>query len=239
MKKSPNSHARRSFVTALTACLLPLAAQASPSGLNNIPTADTAPDLIPVFQAYSTIGEGQKPAHFAGMKIGFGPWDDAVLGSRFEAGVDSYLGANSAGPAVFQLKYSLEPWEKKGPAIGIGSANLGLTSDDRDRSGQPFSYAVVGHDFTHFRLHGGYGLQQDNNATFVGIDRTFDVYSKPLTLRADAVQIQNRDQWLASLGAMYAVNDWLVLETWGSLPTESGKPTFTFKLNFVLDWKRK
>ena len=41
---------RNSVLTSLSLLALPLAALASPSGLNNIPTADTAPDLVPVIQ---------------------------------------------------------------------------------------------------------------------------------------------------------------------------------------------
>lgn len=237
MKKAQLPQKHRNLVTTLAAGLLPLAVQASPSGLNNIPTADTAPHLVPVIQAFSTWGDDIDWNHWAGMKIGFGPWEDAAWGSRFEAGVDARYAPGSAGPAVFQVKYSLEPWQEKGPAIGIGSANLGLSSEARDRAGQPFTYGVLSHDFKYFRLHGGYGFQTDNDAAFLGIDRTFDVFSRPLTLRADATQIQDQDQWLTSVGVMYAFTDWLVFETWTSFPMETGDPTFTFKLNFVIDWK--
>lgn len=238
MKQSIRSQSGRNTVVALAACLVPLAAQASPSGLNNIPTTDTAPNLVPVIQAFSTWGDDVDWTHWAGMKIGFGPWENgAAWGSRFEAGVDAHYAPGEAGPTVFQVKYSIEPWEQKGPAIGIGSANLGLSSEDRDRAGQPFSYAMLSYDFTWFRLHGGYGVQHNGDAALLGIDRTFDVFDRPLTLRADATQIQDQSQWLTSVGAMYAINKWLVFETWSSFPMETGDPTFTFKLNFVLDWR--
>jgi len=223
-------------VLCLTA--LPLTLLASPSGLNNIPTADTAPDLTPVLQAYTTVGKERNPDHSAGMKIGFGPWDKAAFNSRFEAGVDGHYAPDAAGPVVFQIKYALQPWEK-GPSLGLGSANLALSENDRNRTGQPFSYAVLTQDLKHFRLHAGYALQHQGNAGFVGIDKTFKVFERDLMLRSDAIQIQNERQWLASVGALYAINDWLVLETWTSVPVETGKPSFTLKLNFILDWKRK
>jgi hypothetical protein len=226
----------RLTLTALGASALAISnAHATSSGLNNIPTADTAPDLVPVIQLFSTWGEEHKPDHSAGMKIGFGPWDNAFWGSRFEAGVDGHYAPGDAGPAVFQLKYALQPWEK-GQAIGIGSANIAVTESDRDRTGQPFSYAVLSQDFKFLRLHAGYGLQHDGNAAFVGIDKTFKVFDRSLMLRSDAIQIQNERQWLASVGALYEINRWLVLESWGSFPVETGNPTFTLKLNFVLDW---
>lgn len=213
-----------------------LSAFGSPSGLNNIPTADTAPNLVPVVQAYSTFGEGRSPDHTAGMKFGLGPWDKAVFDSRFEVGVDGHYAPDPIGPAVFQVKYAVQPWEK-GPAIALGSANIAVSESDRGRAGQPFSYAVLSQDVGYFRLHGGYGLQHNGNAGFVGIDKTFDARSRALTLRADAVQTRDQKDWMASVGAMYAVNKWLVLEAWGSFPVDQGDPSVTLKLNFVLDWK--
>ena len=224
----------------VTLCLLalPLSALASPSGLNNIPTADTAPDLVPVIQEYTTFGAGRKPDHAAGMKVGFGPWDKAAFDSRFEAGVDGHFAPGDAGPAVFQMKYALQPW-KEGPAVSIGSANIAVNRADRARSGQPFSYVVLSQDFKAFRLHAGYGIQHLGNAGFVGIDKLVKLFGRDLVLRSDATQIQNQRQWLGSVGALYAVSPWLVLESWASFPIDTGKPSFTLKLNIPLDWKRK
>lgn len=217
--------------------LLTLSAQASPSGLNNIPTTDTAPDLTPVLQVYSLWGAERKPDHSAGMKIGLGPWDGAALGSRFEAGVDAHYAPDPAGPVTFQVKYALEPWEK-GPALAIGSANLAPTSDYRDRSGQPFSYLMLSHRVKDwFRLHGGYGIQHNGNSALLGIERDFEVFGKPLTLRSDAVQIQNQHDWMASVGILYPLTGWAVLDSWANFPVDDGKPSFMLKLNFVLDWK--
>lgn len=225
------------WIAGIALAMAPVAAIATPSGLNNIPTADTAPDRTPVIQAYSTFGEGRGPDHSAGMKMGLGPWDGAALHSRFEVGVDGHYAPDPIGPAVFQVKYAVQPWEK-GPSIAIGSANLAPASEDRDRTGQPFSYAVLSQDFGYFRLHGGYGLQHNGNAGFVGVDKTFDIRTRSLTLRADAIQIQNEDQWMASVGALYPINKWLVLEAWGSFPVDHGDPSITLKLNFIFDWRR-
>ena len=114
----------------LSVLALPLAALASPSGLNNIPTADTAPDSVPVIQEYTTFGAQRKPDHTAAMKIGFGPWDKAAWSSRFEAGVDGHLAPGDVGPAVFQLKYSVKPCDFS-PTIGVGCANIAVNSSDR------------------------------------------------------------------------------------------------------------
>lgn len=48
----------------------PQRVQAAASGLNNIPTADTAPHLTLVIQEYSTFGAHRKPDHTAGFKFG-------------------------------------------------------------------------------------------------------------------------------------------------------------------------
>jgi hypothetical protein len=228
----------RTGLAAIATLTLPAPGLATPSGLNNIPTADTAPDLTPVIQVYSLWGSGRKPDHSAGMKIGFGPWKDAFFGSRFEAGVDGHYAPDPLGPAFFQVKYALQPWAK-GPAIAVGSANLAVTEEHRERGGQPFTYAVLSQDLKWFRLHGGYGIQHNGDAGFVGIDTTFDLFKRPLTLRSDAIQIQDESQWLTSVGLMYPLTSWLVLETWGSFPVESGDPAFMLKFNFVLDWKKK
>lgn len=228
----------RPLLTSLCLLALSLGALAAPSGLNNIPTADTAPHLVPVFQAYTTFGADRKPDHTAGMKIGFGPWDKAAFSSRFEASIDSHYAPDRAGPPVFGVKYAVKPLEE-GPDIGIGSANLAVNDGDRARAGQPFSYAVLSQDFKVFRLHAGYGVQHQGNSALLGVDKTFKVFDRDLTLRADAVQIQNERQWQPSVGFLYVLNSWLVWESWASVPVETGKPSFTLKLNFVLDWMKK
>ena len=63
---------------------------AAPSGLNNIPTADTAPHLTLVMQEYSTFGAGRRPDHSAGFKFGLDPWEKNDWRHRFEGGVDGH-----------------------------------------------------------------------------------------------------------------------------------------------------
>ena len=169
----------RSFPPALSLLALPLAALASPSGLNNIPTADTAPDLVPVIQEYTTFGAQRKPDHTAGMKIGFGPWDKAAWSSRFEAGVDGHLAPGDVGPAVFQLKYSVKPCDYS-PTIGVGCANLAVNSSDRARAGQPFTYGVLSHDFTFLRAHAGYGVQHLGKTALIGVDKTVKAFDREI-----------------------------------------------------------
>src|SRR5262245_9042032 len=94
---------------------------ASSSGLNNIPTADTAPHLTLVIQEYSTFGAKRKPDYTAGFKFGLAPWKDSEWQNRFEWGLDSHLASGDAGPAVFQFKYATQPRPNL-PALGIGIA---------------------------------------------------------------------------------------------------------------------
>ncbi len=230
-----SSRAKRSqtIVAAfLIAALLPRNARASASGLDNIPTADTAPHLTLVLQEYSTVGAERKPDHTAGFKFGIDPWETNQWRNRFVWGLDGHLAPGDAGPASFNVKYATQP-RSNWPALGLGVANLAVTSDDRDRAGQPFSYAVVTHDFGLLRLHGGYGLQARNNAGFAGVDRTFKLFNRDFTLRADALQTQNESQWLASVGGMYVFCKYFALETWGNLPVERGEPSVTIKLDFI------
>ena len=222
---------------AVAVWLLPLLsrqAQASPSGLNNIPTADTPPDRVVVLQAYDTFGEGRVHDLSAGMKFGLRPGSQYPWAPRWEGGVDGHLAPDPVGPAAFQAKLAIQPWANL-PALALGSANLAVTREDRDHGNQPFNYLVLTHDFHLFRLHGGYALQHDNNAGFVGADVTFPVANRPLTLRTDAIQIQNEKRWLASVGAMYQLSRNLVLEVWGSFPTDHREPAVTIKLDWIWD----
>ena len=214
---------------ALTAgSTLPLLA--SSTGLNNIPTADTPPHRIGVFQWYSTFNTEGRPDHTGGFKFGLQPFGPP---HRFEGGFDSHLAPGNSGPVTFQVKYAVQPWEKL-PTLGIGSLNLALTGEDRDRTGQPFSFAVLTHDFKLLRAHAGYGLQHDGDAAFFGLDKTVKLFNRDLMLRSDIIQIDDASQWLGSLGGIYFFHKNWALESWVSQPTDHGGTRFTIKLNFIL-----
>lgn len=219
---------RIAAIAFLAAALMAVSVRATPSGLNNIPTADTTGARTLVLQGFSTFGENRGPAHFAGFKMGLDP-----LGQRVEWGLDSRVGPDDAGPAVLQFKYALQ-FQAPGPTLALGVANLALTEGDRDEAGQPFSYFVLTHDFGGMRAHAGYGLQSRNNAAFLGLDRTFKVFARDLMLRADLTQIDDRDQWLGSAGFLYLLHKNWALESWVSQPTERGDASFTVKLDFII-----
>jgi hypothetical protein len=207
---------------------------AAPSGLNNIPTADTAPHLALVIQEYTTFGANRKPDHLAGFKFGVDPWQESEWRNRFEWGLDGRLGSGDAGPAFFHGKFATQPRPDL-PALGLGVANLAVTEPNRERGGQPFSYAVLTHDLNWFRLHGGYGWQTHNNdSALLGIDRTWKVFERDLMLRADAIQIEQQHNWAASIGGLYAFHKYFVFETWMTQPIHNSPPTFTLKFNLVI-----
>jgi len=212
-----------------------IAASASPSGLNNIPTADTAGNQVLVLQAYSTGGHERRPDHTGGFKYGWVPQAE----HRFEFGADSHYAPGKSGPLVLQAKYAIQ-YNPQDPAFSVGVANMAPGTDDRRRAGQPFGYAVVSHSMPdQFRIHAGYGIQKNNNTALVGADKTFKLGGRDFMLRGDLVQIQNRDQWMGSVGFLYVFHDSWALESWVSAPFERGEPSFTLKLNWIFDFKKR
>jgi hypothetical protein len=217
----------RVLVVLFLALTLTRQAGATSTGLNNIPTADTPPDRVLVLQQFSTWGDERQPDYSAGFKMGLRPW-----GQRFEWGLDGHLAPDEAGPAVFQVKYALQPWEKL-PTLGLGAANIAVTSDDRDRTGQAFKFAVLTHDFKLLRAHAGFGLQQGNDAAFFGLDKTVKLFERDLMLRTDIIQIDDQDQWLGSAGFIYFAHEMFAIESWVSQPLDHGKPSFTLKFDLI------
>lgn len=215
----------------IASCVLAPPALCDSSGLNNIPTADTTPDRTIVFQFRSSLGDEVPAEYFGGFKMGLEP-----LGHRFEWGVDGQAGVSSigedAGPAVLQFKLALDLTETT--AIGVGVAAIGVRERDRDDVGQPFKYAVLSHDFGSFRGHGGYGFRQEGNTVLLGLDTTVPLFGRELVLRSDLIQIDDEDQFLGSVGALYAMTDFFIVETWMSQPFEHGEPRFVLKLNFAV-----
>ncbi|HSJ04605.1 MAG: hypothetical protein ACAI34_15270 [Verrucomicrobium sp.] len=201
---------------------------ATPSGLNNIPTADVTPQGVVVLQSFTNFGNDKDADLTLGFKTGLD-----LFGQKFEFGADSHIVPDKGGPIVLQAKYSL-PFGEGLPTLGLGVANITVTNDDRDRAGDPFSYAVLTHDFNGlFRAHVGYGVQADNNSVLLGVDKTVKLFERDLTLRSDFIQIQDESQWMGSLGFLYALHDNVVLESWASQPFDDGDTIYTVKLNFV------
>jgi len=205
---------------------------ATPTGLNNIPTADTVPHRVVAVQSFSSFGAGANqfaangPGEFSywmGFKAGYGfSW------ANFEMGLDSPLAPRETGPLVFQTKANMTPW--KNGVIALGVANVGLT--DSAISGKPFTYAMIAQDFGFIRAHVGYGLQTKSNSLLLGVDRTWKVWGRHLNLNADLVQGGNQSFWLPALGFKFDPVDYIVLEAWSNFP-ERGKPSYIGKINLV------
>jgi hypothetical protein len=85
------------------------------------------------------------------------------------------------------------------------------------------------------RVHFG-GTGQDNNEGFFGgIDKTFSFLDRDLTLRSDIIQANDQHDTTTSVGFIYNLGNNFLLESWMSLPSESGKEdVFTVKLNYVI-----
>ncbi|MDB6118053.1 MAG: hypothetical protein JWO08_1834 [Verrucomicrobiaceae bacterium] len=215
---------------ALASLLLTTAAFATPSGLNNIPTADTPPQGTVVIQGWTNFGNDYDADFNMGFKTGFD-----VFGQKLEFGADSHLFPDKGGPVVVQFKYVQNLW--KGGQLALGIANLGLTSELNDRAGDPFSYALLSQDVCGlFRAHAGFGFQTQNNSVLLGLDKTVKVLDRDLQLRTDFVQIQDQNQWLGSLGFLYALHKNFVIEAWASQPLDHGETIYTAKFNIVFNF---
>ncbi len=181
-------------------------------------------------QAFTNQVEDQQADYVVGMKMGL-----RLSDHRFEWGIDGRLGEGEPEAVVFQVKYAVQPWEKL-PTFALGAANIAVTSEDRNEVGQAFKFGVLTQDFGAFRGHVGYGFQQNNDAAFFGLDTTIPVLGRDLMLRTDLIQIQNRDQWLGSVGFIYSLHEHVAVESWVAQPFESGKTAFTLKLNLIFEF---
>lgn len=235
------------------ACLVALAStsDASPSGLNNIPTADTAPQGTFVLQTYNTVFGQADPDFNIGFKTGID-----FKYAHIELGTDSHLLPDKGGPVTVNGKLAV-PFGEHLPTLALGAANVTFRDVDRLRAGDEFFYAVASEDLGWFRVHGGCGLQDGVALPFYGLDKTFR-YTKQVaasegkevadsksgkammttkaidlfTLRGDAIQ-QSDSSWLYSAGVVVPVCKYFVFETWGNFPDNGSSPSWTIKGNFV------
>lgn len=205
---------------------------ATPTGLNNIPTADTVPHRTVAAQAFSSFGPGanqfaangpDEHAFWLSFKTG---WAFAPL--NLEWGLDSPVFDGPSGPLFFQTKLNFAPW--KDGVFALGVANVALT--DTDRAGDPFTYAMLAHDFGFIRAHAGYGLQNNGNSVLLGLDRTWKVLNRNFNLNVDLVQAADQSIWLPAVGWKYDLSKHIVLEWWSNFP-DQGKSSHIAKVNFV------
>jgi len=198
---------------------------ASPSGLNNIPTADIVPEKVLVLQAYTDVGDNNKPDHFVGFKYG--------LLKNVEVGVDGRIfpEAGLEETVSLQMKYRFDLDDKTGVVVGV--ANLG----DRAKLGWEDYYLVFSHDFGFMRAHLGGTLKKDNEGGFAGLDKTVKFFERDLTLRTDVIETNDSHDITTSAGFLYDLGHNVIFESWASMPTQSGKDvTATLKLNYVISF---
>jgi len=198
-----------------------LPAMATPTGLNNIPTADVVPTGVLVLQSWSDFGSDRDTSWAAGFK--YGP------AQNWEVGLDGGLtGPGSGGGPVLQAKYKIPL--QKGARVLLGAANI---SNDRDRHGDVFPYAVASVPLSkEVTGHLGYSLQQDNHALFLGADAAV---SKNLTLRSDWIQTDDGNNSVWSLGFIGPLTKSFLVEGWASFPTAAAANTdYVVKVDYVI-----
>jgi hypothetical protein len=207
------------FAAVAAAGLAAAPAVASPTGLNNIPTADVVPTHVLVLQGW--VNFGGDTDWFGGFK--YGPAEN------WEVGLDSIFTGPGTGPTL-QAKYRLPL--ANGTRVAAGVANV---SNDRDRHGEFFPYVVAtaplnaGHT-----ANGtvGYAFQSGNQGLFVGADYWV---SPQLDLRADWTQTDSGDESTSSLGFLLPVTKRFLVESWASFPTAAGAETnYVVKVDYVI-----
>jgi hypothetical protein len=210
---------------------------ASPSGLNNTPTADTCSEQTAVFQVWEGFGGGNHSENWIGVKYG--------LIKNLEIGADWRTTGDPNRYPQFQAKYAVDFAEGL-PRLAVGIANL---SADRSRNGDPMPYGVLTYALKDWcRLHAGYGFENENEGVFGGIDRTFKVAGLNVMLCGDVIQCDGRDDALLAPGikigpAAEGMKGFLgtvlrhtAFETWSTLSTSGEAETYVAKLNVIIDF---
>jgi hypothetical protein len=236
------------YVAAASALILTTTAiYATPSGLNNIPTADTTPQGTFVLQNQTTLSNNRDTDSLHGFKTGIdaGP-------VKLELGAASRITPGKGGPVTAHGKVAFGLGEGM-PSIALGVVNGTASNEYRRRVGDEFFYAVISHDLGFLRVHGGCGSQDGEALPFFGVDKTFRTEATTthsdgktmkavktvetpvrdlFTLRADAIQQRSND-WLYSFGSLVPVCKNIVAEAWGNFPDNGDDASLTLKVNFV------
>jgi len=189
-------------------------AQASATGLNNIPTADVVGEQQLVLQQWSDYGPNQRPEHFVGFK--YGPIE------HLEVGLDAKVGSTALtrGPVKFQAKYQVELTDEL--AVAAGFADL---SGDSKRTGKIFPYLVASGDLGWFRAHLGFDAQDKAEGPFAGVDRSITCpwWNRTTTFRADILTTSEQRDVLWSAGLIQELTDHVLMETWYSASSDPAR----------------
>ena len=195
---------------------------ASPSGLNNIPTADFTPDGVLVLQSYCFAQSGERTDLYLGAKYG--------AGHGIEVGLDKRVAPDPDGPMQLQAKKTWAAGETTRLCLGVAN----VTDDTSDHP--VFPYGVVSQKLTGAaRFHAGYAPQRDNHQWFVGADYTL---GQGTMLRSDLVRNTTQSQTLYSVGAL-APTRFGAVEGWVSRLQDSSiggsdATIYTLKLDWAI-----
>lgn len=198
---------------------------ATPTGLNNIPTADVVPKKVLVLQGIVEVGKDNKPDYATGFKYGLIKNLEVGLDGRIfpEAG----LGETLKG----QIKYRYELTDDT--AVSVGAANLG----DRARLGWEDYYLVFSHNLGFMNIHLGGTLQRDNEGGFAGLDKTVKLFKRDFTFRTDVIETNDSHDFTNSVGFIYDVGHNFLIESWVSIPSQSGSEEITtIKFDYVVEF---
>jgi hypothetical protein len=142
-------------------------AHTTPSGLNNIPTADTTPQGTFVIQGFTTLGNDRDADFNLGFKTGLD-----LKAVKFELGAAAHITPGKGGLFTAHAKVAV-PLGEGLPTLALGVANISFDSGDRRRAGDEFFYAVVSLDLGFLRVHCGCASQDGEALPFFGFDKTF------------------------------------------------------------------
>lgn len=224
----------RGFATAgLLACAVSRG-WSTPSGLNNIPTAEVAPEDVIVFQQINNLGRDQVWFHSLGFKYGIAKdWEVGVDGLVTQFNEDA-TGTGTGGggvpsyPFTFQAKRRFETGAP-GLSLGLGVANLSANSD---KAGDPAVYGVATSTQKRCRMHVGFLTSGGNAFWFAGVDAPVQPRT---TARLDWIQANEGEASVFSLGAIHILGPEFAVEAWVSNTTAGGvHNTMTIKFGFPL-----
>jgi hypothetical protein len=206
---------------------------ATPSGLNNIPTADVTPTGLLVLQEINNFGSNQPSRFTAGFKCGIAEgwevgYDGRISQTGIGTGVTGAGGAPSHG-ATFNVKYRHQV-PNSPLSLGFGAANLSFSSA---RAGDDVQYVVASRKFEKVNGHFGYMfVEGGRDNMFLGVDGQA---SPGLTWRVDFNNLNDTDNLLSSAGFIYSISRTWLLEGWYSIPKADGvENTVTLKLDYVV-----
>jgi hypothetical protein len=216
----------RTIIAICTVALLaPALLLASPSGLNNIPTADYTQAGQLVLQAYGTLASGADNSLFLGAKFG--------LGNGIEVGADRLMAPSPDGPLAFQVK---KTWSMPVIPLKLCAGLANITDATGDHPLYPYgvaSYHLPGAS----RAHLGIALPEDNHQLLAGFDYTL---GDGTMLRTDLVRgfTGGNQMTLYSLGALVpkkfgAVEGWITRGI-DSAPGGGNSTALTLKVDFSL-----